>query len=261
MTVMDFPSAPTNGQTYGQYTYDSSKGAWRVTAPASQVAVISSATAPSSPVAGALWYNTNDGATYVYYTDVDTSQWVEIRSQIATSQVGLVPIVPTSVSVSSGSASIGTSGLVTLTSGSQVTLRNCFSTSYTDYLILVTMNLTTATRISCRYAINGTPDSTTSYTTTNFSYWSSGTAVGGAPTSSPAIEYYSTAGKHSIRFQLYKPYPANQTALFEHFSIVDADGIRIGQVRHTSTSNRDGFTLFTEDGNAMSGTVQVYGYR
>ena len=34
-------------------------------------------TAPSGPSAGNLWWNTNEGTLYIYYTDVDSSQWVE----------------------------------------------------------------------------------------------------------------------------------------------------------------------------------------
>ena len=49
-------------------------------------AYTSSATAPSSPVAGDGWFNTETGKVYVYYTDVDGSQWVE---------VGAAPIGPT----------------------------------------------------------------------------------------------------------------------------------------------------------------------
>ena len=43
-------------------------------------------TAPSSPVAGDAWFNSNNGKTYIYYTDVDGSQWVE---------TGAAPIGPT----------------------------------------------------------------------------------------------------------------------------------------------------------------------
>ena len=31
---------------------------------------------PSNPVTGQLWWNTNDGRLYIYYTDIDSSQWV-----------------------------------------------------------------------------------------------------------------------------------------------------------------------------------------
>lgn len=34
-------------------------------------------TAPAAPTAGNLWWNTNEGTLYIYYTDVDSSQWVQ----------------------------------------------------------------------------------------------------------------------------------------------------------------------------------------
>jgi hypothetical protein len=44
-------------------------------------AVAVSATAPSSPVAGSLWFDTNGGQMYVYYTDINSSQWVPVVNQ------------------------------------------------------------------------------------------------------------------------------------------------------------------------------------
>ena len=35
-----------------------------------------SATPPTNPTNGAFWWDTNDGRLYVYYTDLDSSQWV-----------------------------------------------------------------------------------------------------------------------------------------------------------------------------------------
>jgi hypothetical protein len=37
-------------------------------------------TAPSSPSAGDLWFDSTDGSLNVYYTDVDSSQWVNVSS-------------------------------------------------------------------------------------------------------------------------------------------------------------------------------------
>ena len=34
-------------------------------------------TAPSSPVDGDIWYDPAEGFTYIYYEDVDSSQWVQ----------------------------------------------------------------------------------------------------------------------------------------------------------------------------------------
>jgi len=36
-----------------------------------------SSTPPASAVNGEFWYNKDDGRTYIYYTDVDSSQWVD----------------------------------------------------------------------------------------------------------------------------------------------------------------------------------------
>lgn len=39
--------------------------------------VISSPTAPSDPFPNQRWFNTSDGAMYLYYRDADSSQWIE----------------------------------------------------------------------------------------------------------------------------------------------------------------------------------------
>ena len=39
-----------------------------------------SASAPVSPSAADLWYNSTNGALYIYYQDVDSSQWVMTTS-------------------------------------------------------------------------------------------------------------------------------------------------------------------------------------
>jgi hypothetical protein len=40
--------------------------------------VVASATKPSSPSVGDGWLDTEDGVFYVYMSDVDTSQWIEV---------------------------------------------------------------------------------------------------------------------------------------------------------------------------------------
>ena len=39
--------------------------------------VIIGNTPPLNPTTGDLWYNSDDGRLYVYYTDADSSQWVD----------------------------------------------------------------------------------------------------------------------------------------------------------------------------------------
>ena len=74
--AIDFPSSPTNGQVYGNYTYSTAKGAWTATAQSPLKAVVGDV-APSSPTNGTLWLNSTDGYMYVYYTDGTSNQWIQ----------------------------------------------------------------------------------------------------------------------------------------------------------------------------------------
>lgn len=80
--ALDFPSSPTNGDIYGAYTYDGTKGAWSVT-PQTQASVTTSDTAPVNPKSGDQWFYTVDGTMFVYYSDGTSSQWVEQPKSIA----------------------------------------------------------------------------------------------------------------------------------------------------------------------------------
>jgi hypothetical protein len=75
--------------------YNTSNSAWEYlasaptgpTGPSGSVGrFTTSDTAPVSPTVGDAWFNSNNGKTYIYYTDVDGSQWVE---------TGAAPIGPT----------------------------------------------------------------------------------------------------------------------------------------------------------------------
>lgn len=81
MAALDFPSSPTNGQVFGNWVYNSTKQAWQST-PLTPAKTVNSPTPPSSPAAGDQWFNTNNGSLYIYYTDANTSQWVESRAPI-----------------------------------------------------------------------------------------------------------------------------------------------------------------------------------
>jgi hypothetical protein len=110
--TLNFPASPDNGDTYDNFIYDATKGAWKlvtiagndltdlndvaITTPAEGQAILYdassgdwinqnidipagttiSATAPGSPEAGELWWDSDNGNLYIYYDDGTSSQWV-----------------------------------------------------------------------------------------------------------------------------------------------------------------------------------------
>lgn len=154
MAALDFPTSPSNGDTYENYIYDGSKGVWRINpqtpgfdleslsdtnlvtpadgqalvydsatqkwineTPASTVSSLTdttittpsdgqalvyddgtskwingdiaggveiASTAPSSPSAGDLWWDSDNGNLYVYYDDGTSQQWVSASDGQAT---------------------------------------------------------------------------------------------------------------------------------------------------------------------------------
>lgn len=79
MAELNFPASPTDGQIYGNFIWSAATGAW-LARPQPQSVAVSSPTAPTSPVVNTLWYNTNDGNTYIYNYDGDSYQWVQLKS-------------------------------------------------------------------------------------------------------------------------------------------------------------------------------------
>ena len=67
--------------------------------------VTTSDAAPSSPSAGDLWYNTSTGGLFVYYTDANSSQWVEVVGKTgATGATGVSAVSISDAAPSSPSA-------------------------------------------------------------------------------------------------------------------------------------------------------------
>jgi len=86
-TLGDLTDVDTYDAADGQtLIYDSASDTWIPGEGGSSFEI--SETAPTAPEAGDVWYNSTTGKTYIYYTDADSSQWVEIAS-IAAGDLGL----------------------------------------------------------------------------------------------------------------------------------------------------------------------------
>lgn len=77
--ALDFPANPTDGQVFGSYVWSASKGVWQSREESAAVSV-TSPVPPTSASNGDIWIDTSDGIAYFYYSDGNTSQWVELIS-------------------------------------------------------------------------------------------------------------------------------------------------------------------------------------
>lgn len=85
MPALNFPTSPVDGQTYDNWVFSSAKGAWLSKLVDSAV-VYTGDVAPATPAENDMWYNTLNGTLYIYYVDVDSSQWVQVRANSALEQ-------------------------------------------------------------------------------------------------------------------------------------------------------------------------------
>ena len=93
--AFNFPNSPTEGQEFvaGGFVYKFVSPTWQLqgsgsmgpTGPAGPPGptganLTIADTAPGSPAAGTMWWNSNNGNLYVYYNDGSSSQWVQINT-------------------------------------------------------------------------------------------------------------------------------------------------------------------------------------
>lgn len=270
MAALDFPASPTNGQVFtsngSSWTYDSTKVAWR-SSPYEPGAAITSATAPTTPQNGDIWFNTNDGTLYTYYNDGTTAQWVEVRSEIATSQVGLVPLIPGSITVGTGTGSVSVSGEVTFTGVTSIALNNIFTTTYDHYRYVIDIPTSSAVSSTLQFRFrSGTTDNSSNIYN---NYWAmslfdtgafqsnNGTNTIGSITSLVALTNRFVAGSGDI----INPMKAISTDLFyQGFGYNTGRSFLLSSgINFDGTTTFDGINFICGTGT-MTGTVKVYGY-
>lgn len=116
-------------------------------------AIEASSSAPTSPVGGQVWFDIDDAKLYFYYTDVDSSQWVELATagpqgvsgtQGPTGPTGTTGLAGTGLPTggSAGDIIVKTSGTDYDTSWKSPRI---FSTSF----VAVDFNQASYTKISC----------------------------------------------------------------------------------------------------------------
>lgn len=177
---------------------------------------------------------------------------------------GLNLVVPTSVSVGSGSASVATNGAITFTGASSVSMDGCFSSTYENYIInfVCTQNTSTAT-YHIKQRASGVDATATSYGGGVLCYYNNTTL--GTMRTNGSTEYNiggQNAGSSwgAVRVEVFSPYLATQSKFNVQGTGNDgalysftASGGTLG------TNSYDGIKFFASAGT-MTGTIRIYGY-
>ena len=206
---------------------------------------------------------------YVY----SGTDWVPLASEVTnlsnyqlSNGVGLKNVIPTSVTVGSGSGSANSVGQVSFFGASSVSLNNVFSTTYDNYAIKINLEpiTTTAQNVLLRLR-TGSDDSGANYYQSGFFNSSSSSAfVGEANTgqTSFATTYVTTTAGHyaTSNIELFAPNLAKPT-MFQSFNLRQegANSVQLYRLGGLNTTTQyTGFTIFVT--TTMTGTVSVYGF-
>ncbi len=83
--MLNFPSNPTVGDVYtvNNESWQWDGTAWIPVSPTTTYSPVTISTfAPSSPISGDLWWNSVTGNLFIYYQDIDSSQWVAVTTPV-----------------------------------------------------------------------------------------------------------------------------------------------------------------------------------
>lgn len=192
------------------------------------------------------------------------------------SEMGLSLITPTSITATGGSGSTSTTGAVSFTGASSISINDVFSATYDFYkIIIVAENSSGQWQLNFRLRVSGSDNSSSNY------YWS-----GFYQTFASATPALNTQGSNGLTTSFQIGNTSSPSATLGNQVIVEignpfttsettfnSSGVGYETSPGVSSSNRftyggmtsvttsyTGFTIFPQSAN-ISGSVSVYGYR
>lgn len=184
------------------------------------------------------------------------------KARDISSRNGSTLIIPSSVSVGSGSGSVSANGTVTISSASSITFNNIFSATYDSYAIYA-LNLVGGGVSGLVLTFPGVTSGY--YSGQIYTLYTSGTPAGyaqsNASNSDIGIVVRTVIGSSGI-LNIMSPYlsaPTLFSCLGSDVRISGGAGARITNGFVDTTSSYTGCTLSTASGTTMSGQFRIYG--
>lgn len=183
---------------------------------------------------------------------------------IAAAAAGLRMVVPTSVAVGSGSASVDANGAVTFTTASSVSLNGCFSSAYDNYRVIFNVTNMSGVGDRLRFQLRASGTNTATNYATNGFYWAlngAGNGLEGTQSTYIVVGYGPGSGGYSNNISdIINPFLTRPTTLNGFTTRSDAYAVTSAGLQSDSTSF-DGFTLSPLNAVNITGTIRVYGYK
>lgn len=204
----------------------------------------------------------NDKGSAVYAQAVAamlTEGMLNGPATVAQSAPGQFSVVPTSVV----NGTLSPSGKVTCSAVSTLSINECFTSQYENYLVLIDMTLSSAAAIGGWMRANGTDDKSANYATAYLSGQGGTTVSANGSVNGTNLSWVAGSGQDiAVEIKFFSP-ATNRNTRTSSQSTVTAYGqipaVGIDTTRHALNTSFDGFTIFTT-GGTMSGTVRIYGY-
>ena len=287
-TFTGTPTLPTGTiattQSPGDNTTAVATTAFVTTAVSGATVVVSSATAPVSPTAGLVWFNTSTGASYIYYN----SAWVELGGGTMSPYQATSTTRPSSPWTGqhvyetdtnleyvyngsawqqvSGGTAVGNSGLVYVKSqtvGSAVAtvaVSDAFSTTYDNYLITMSggsVSVDAAISIILGASVTGY------YGFLTFGDATTSTVQGAGRNNTAQLNWVGGGRAGEVCQARVEVFGAFKTQHTKFINGSYQNGTLYGtmQGEHRVATSYTGFTLFPDSGTLTGGTITVYGYR
>lgn len=175
---------------------------------------------------------------------------------------GMRQLLPSSVTVGSGSSTVNGNGSVNFSGASSVSLNGCFTSTYDNYKVLVNLKTSTTASVFARMRASGT-DVSANYR--NQRLWSFGSTVGGSSSTTdtgingnfnvqPATEY------GDFNMEITSPNLTETTRILSIWTCNNAQETNFINSALADSTQYDGISVITSSGT-ITGSVSIYGYR
>lgn len=270
--ALDFPTSPTVGQIYGNYIWTGT--VWDSTANQALTLntgpTVASSTARDamfpSPVPGNSVWRSDTEQTERYYAAKGSP--ARAAGWYSGQDGGLVPIVPGSISLGSGSATCTGNGLITLTSVGTIGIDSVFTSAYRDYFIQYNVLGASTMTLAVRLRASGTTAAGASTYGMGRMYQTNATVGGQNNAWADAWGLVPDArAKNWGTINLYRPQLATYTNIHQHAIVVSGEtdvtsmNQQFGFGMHNQATSYDGLYFYNGGGVAMTGTIQIFGIR